>query len=330
MKISTAKNLLKIYLENKKPCLLVGQPGIGKTDIVKQACQEMGIDLVISHPVVSDPTDYKGLPFVVNGQAEFLPFADLVKLIDAKKPLVCFFDDLGQAANSVQAAIMQLLLAREINGKKISDHVVFCAATNRKQDQAGVSGLLEPVKSRFYAIIEIDLDLTDFINYGIENNFDSSLLAFAKFKPEYLDFIPSKEIKPSICPRVFEFINNALNFPNITIDQDLIESIAGREFALEFISFRQILSSLPNLQEILTGKQVKFDFEPSIIYTVIIALIKKLDHSNVENCFKWIENLHIEFQSLFVSLALNNKPDVLTVSKSYTSWLVKNQAVNNF
>lgn len=330
MKISIAKNLLKTYLANGKPCLLVGQPGIGKTDIVKQACNELKIDYIIMHPVVSDPTDFKGLPFAKNGQAEFLPFADLVKLLDAKSPLVCFFDDLGQAANSVQAAIMQLLLAREINGKKISDFVVFCAATNRKQDQAGVSGLLEPVKSRFYAIINIDFDLTDFINYGINNNFDSSLLAFAKFKPEYLDFIPSKEIRPSICPRVFEFINNTFQFPNIQIDQDLIESMAGREFALEYIAFRQILSSLPNLQDIIQGKNVKFDFEPSIIYTVIIALVKKLDNNSIENCFKWVNNLHIEFQSLFVSLALTNKPDVLTVSKSYTAWLIKNQANNNF
>ena len=66
-----------------------------------------------------------------------------------------FLDDLGQAPMSVQAAAMQLILARRINGFKISDKVIFMAATNRREDKAGVTGILEPVKSRFAWIVEL-------------------------------------------------------------------------------------------------------------------------------------------------------------------------------
>ena len=89
------------------------------------------------------------MPFVTDGQAEFLPFGDLRALIQADKDTVFFLDDLGQAPPTVQAAAMQLILARRINGHHVSDSVTFIAATNRKQDKAGVSGILEPVKSRF-------------------------------------------------------------------------------------------------------------------------------------------------------------------------------------
>ncbi len=64
-------------LEHRFNLLIVGAPGIGKTEIINQACDAAGMHMIVSHPVVSDPTDYKGLPFVVNGdRAEFLPFGD--------------------------------------------------------------------------------------------------------------------------------------------------------------------------------------------------------------------------------------------------------------
>jgi DNA replication protein DnaC len=83
--------------------LFIGPTGVGKTDIVTQACQEANARLIISHPVVSDPTDYKGLPFAdPDGKtARFLPFGDLAELSNAKEETVFFLDDLGQAPASV-------------------------------------------------------------------------------------------------------------------------------------------------------------------------------------------------------------------------------------
>ncbi len=56
------KQALLIAIKSHLPILIKGRPGVGKTDIVSQACQEAKARLIISHPVVSDPTDYKGLP----------------------------------------------------------------------------------------------------------------------------------------------------------------------------------------------------------------------------------------------------------------------------
>lgn len=143
MKPSQLAALLAKTIPGKRPVLIKGAPGIGKTDVVTQACQAAGADLVISHPVVSDPIDYKGLPALADGRAEFLPFGELRTLIEANSLTVFFLDDLGQAPPTVQAAAMQLILARRINGHLVSEQVCFVAATNRKQDKAGVTGDLE-------------------------------------------------------------------------------------------------------------------------------------------------------------------------------------------
>ena len=55
---------LHFSLEHRFNILIVGAPGIGKTEIINQACDEAGMQMIVSHPVVSDPTDYKGLPSV--------------------------------------------------------------------------------------------------------------------------------------------------------------------------------------------------------------------------------------------------------------------------
>jgi hypothetical protein len=56
---------------------------------------------------------------------------------------------------------MQLILARRVNSFTLPDCVSFVAASNRRQDKAGVTGILEPVKSRFATILEVSPDLDD-------------------------------------------------------------------------------------------------------------------------------------------------------------------------
>ena len=45
-----------------EPVLIKGAPGIGKSDMVEQVARITKHDLIVSHPVVSDPPDYKGVP----------------------------------------------------------------------------------------------------------------------------------------------------------------------------------------------------------------------------------------------------------------------------
>jgi hypothetical protein len=71
----------------------------------------MGWRLVTSQPIISDPVNFKGLPLFKDGHAEFLPFGDLLDLMETTEETLWFFDDLIQAPTAVQAALMQLFIA---------------------------------------------------------------------------------------------------------------------------------------------------------------------------------------------------------------------------
>ena len=128
MRPSAVSALLAQAIAHREPVMLVGAPGVGKSDLVGQAADAAGAALIVSHPVVSDPTDYKGLPYATNGRADFLPFAELRAAVEAVEDTVFFLDDLGQAPPAVQAAAVQLLLARRVNGHRVADCVTFLAA----------------------------------------------------------------------------------------------------------------------------------------------------------------------------------------------------------
>mgnify|MGYP001282630197 CR=1 FL=1 len=60
--------LIKKSIEINENLLIVGPPGIGKTDLAVQSCNEY--ETIILHPVVHDPVNYTGFPFFENGKAD--------------------------------------------------------------------------------------------------------------------------------------------------------------------------------------------------------------------------------------------------------------------
>ena len=272
-------SLLAETIKAKLPILVEGSPGIGKSDIITAAAASAGADLILSHPAVSDPTDLKGLPWIdKSGQADFKPFGDLRSAMQADKPTVWFFDDLGQASAAVQASAMQLFLAREVNGHRISDHVVFMAATNRRTDRAGVTGILEPVKSRFASIVGLDADLDSWCDWAIDHNINPMLIAFLRFKPDLLcKFQATNDMTNSPVPRTWSHVDKILDLSlSPTVQNLAIAGAVGEGAATEFGAFQKLYEQLPNIDQILIDpKSVSIPTNPAVLYSLASALATK-------------------------------------------------------
>lgn len=324
--------ILEIAIPKKEPIIVVGTPGIGKTDILVSVANKLNANLVISHPVTCDPTDYKGFPFATfnkeknRDEAHFLPFGDLQKLIDANKLTICFFDDFGQSPPSVQAAIMQLVLSRRINGFHVSDDVVFVAATNRKQDKAGVSGILEPVKSRF-TILNLIPDLDSWCEWAILNDLNPCLIQFIRYRPSLLnDFKPTPEIANCSNPRTIATVSRHLscNYGS-ELEYIMIAGAAGEGFATEFSAFQKIYGSLPDADEILKNpKKAKIPKELAQLYALAGAIAYRTTKDNFNKVCELIERLPVEFGVMLMKDVILRIPEIVS-TKEFGSWAIKNK-----
>lgn len=296
---SQLQELLSAAIPAREPVLVTGAPGVGKSDIVSQAATAAGADLILSHPAVSDPTDFKGLPWPDKdaNSANFLPFGDFHRALNASVPTVWFLDDLGQSSPAVQAAAMQLLLARRVNGHILPDTVTFVAATNRRTDRAGVSGILEPVKSRFVTIVELEPTIDDWCNWAIDHGVTSTLIAFIRFRPDLLSkFEATADLTNSPVPRTWAHLARieALKLSQ-SVEAQAMAGAVGEGPALEYLGFRSMVAQLVNLDAILLDPdKAPIPSEPSQLYATAVGLAGKANSTNFARIATYVTRMVTE------------------------------------
>lgn len=321
---------LRLLLVEGEPILITGKPGIGKTDTVYQACKAVGYDMLELHPTTSDPTDYKGMPFVIKGEAMFIPFGDLKQMMEATEPLAVFFDDLGHVQTSVQAALMHLMLARKVNGQPISEHVRFVAASNMRGQKSGVGGMIEPMKSRFITIIEMQTDVDEWVEWALDHEIVTEVIAFIKFRRELLDdFKPTADFTNSPVPRTVTHVSKLLKMglPQEAI-LETITGAAGEPFALEFVGFLKTYERLPNIKEALKyPKSFKIENDPAICYAFTMAIANLAEPDNMPQICELAKRMpEREYSNLMVMTARKNNPDVMN-TKAFIQWAKDNNDV---
>ncbi len=321
--------LAKLFELGERP-LLIGSPGSAKTSCVKAAAREADFDLLIMHPVTDDPVDWKGIPYVGghNKVAEFLPAGSLRRLVDVKKPTVAFLDDLGQAPPAVQAATMQPVLGGEINGHIIPDDVVWCAASNRREDKAGVSGLITPLLNRFSPLLNVEVDEDSWCEWALQNDMPHDLVSYIRFKPDLLGKFAAdsgRDMKATTTPRSLAALGRLVNAG--IEDPETLSGAAGEGVAAEYLAHRRIAQGLPRAEDIFaapTKAKVPPRDKPDVLYALMGALAFKVRKGTFTKLTTDLERTPIEFAVLCVKDALNRDKQ-LKSSNAFVKWALKNK-----
>ncbi len=320
----TPKQLHKFLttaIPKKRSVLIKGPPGIGKSDCVAAAAKEVGANLLLMHPAISDPTDFKGMPCLTpNGEAHFLPFGDLSALCKAQTLTVCFQDDIGQASPAVQAALMQLNLARAVNGLAISSHVVFIGATNEVGQMAGVSGMIEPLKSRWETIVCLQPDVPGWLEWAEMFGLPKDLREFIKGRPQLLsDFKPTKQITNSPSPRGWAAVGRWMN--DGVIDLEVFSGAVGEGPALELLSHLDNSGRVPDPENIIANPtSARVPKEPSVRYALCAALARLATTKNIVSIITFLDRLPEEVAMAGMKAIAEHHPKLKDTS-SYQAWM---------
>ena len=321
------KELLKIAFKNFFNVIVAGAMGTGKSDIVKQAAWEIEYDLMLSHPLVKDPTDYGGYPFPdeLNGRkiANFLMFGDMLKIVEAKRPLVVCFEDMLLATIAVQGAVMQMIWERELNGVKIPDCVAFVATTNRRQDKAGGQGLIEPFKSR-NAIFNLRPNIDDWVEWAYKDGQPATLIAFCRRNTKALfDYAPSMDIVNTPCPRTVSKLGHWINagIPD-SLKMQVYSSNCGEGFAMEYMQFERQVDKLEDPDYIISNPMNAKLYDKKdldLIYVTVTSLAMRANVKNFENIMKYGNRLDAEYTMLLVTDAVKRNKELIN-TKSFSKW----------
>lgn len=300
VKPSELVELLTYLIKAMLPVMIVGKPAMAKSALIAMVADMLGFKLLVSHPVVEDPTDSKGLAWIHPGgiEAQWLPFGDMVALMEADYPLIYFVDDLIQAPSAVQASKMRLFLDREICGKRISDKVYLIAASNCREHKAGGSGgIIEPLKSRFATIVELVADLDESCQWYMEHGMPAMLVAFLRFKPELLHaFEPSADMTNSPNLRGWENVGKMmkLGMPR-ELAYKAYAGAVGMSTAHALSAFEDCMTELPNLDSIIANpEKAKMPVKVEVHHAVSTGLAMKATPENFDPILRYAERMHAE------------------------------------
>lgn len=303
MRSSDAVTTLRSLIDSKIPTFLWGAPGIGKSSIIKQIAKDADIECIDLRLSLMDPTDLKGIPFYDKEahQALWAPPSFLPR----EGRGILFLDELNSAAPAVQASAYQLILDRKVGEYILPEGWAIVAAGNREGDRGVVYRLPSPLANRFVHI-EMEVNVSDWRDWGLKSQIDARILAYIGFKNSALfGFDPLKNERSFATPRSWEAVHKILQSPlpsNLLLEA--ISGAVGEESAVDFLGFSKIMEYLPDIDAILRGDEVDAPSELSTLYALSNVLVSRIlsDHSEeaLSNVLRYTLKLKNEFAVLIV------------------------------
>lgn len=289
---------------------LAGQPGIGKTFIVKQASDEAGHALytLIGASLLSE--DVGGQPVVTQVKAgndgvttpavTFSP-SMIVQEVHAlraktKRPVVLFLDEASRIAPDVQAPLLSFLQFRGIHGHYLPRDTIIIMAGNREDDDGGGIPLLAPMINRVH-ILNLVADPKEWVRWAsaaTEAQFPTPLhpliaATIMNFPGQTspFNFDPSNGAVPFGSPRSWEAVNEYVTYQEAhgaACDVRRVAAMVGPQNASVLAAQAKFMEKLLPAADILAdpmGVTVHTDATVACLqFLTLTKAIKTVEHVN--------------------------------------------------
>jgi MoxR-like ATPase len=205
--LSQAKELIRC-LAHEQSLLILSPPGVGKSDVVRQAAAEEKLECKSLLGTQIAPEDVSGVPRIIGERSVFCP--PRVLLPENPQRFCLFLDELPACSPDVQKAFYSLLLERRIGEYFLPEGTWVVAAGNRAEDRALVRTISSALVNRVL-ILNIRIDVGEWLDWAKQNGLREDVIDFIERNPEtLLRPVPDKAV-PFSTPRAWASLSRALD-----------------------------------------------------------------------------------------------------------------------
>jgi len=316
---------INTLIKTDTPLFIHGSPGIGKSYIVADVAEKNGLELVDVRLSQMDPVDLRGVPAIRGEQTVWMPPVFFPKDPDSEG--ILFLDELNSAPPSVQAAIYQLVLNRQMGEYMLPKGWRIICAGNRVSDRGVVFRLPTPLANRMVHL-HVQARFDDFKLFALKADLHHFVIGFLGFRPDLLSTEPIVEddSNPAFAtPRSYHMLSGILKTGmDIGKIAPVIYGTIGYAAGIEFVSYVKVYEELPDVAAIYEGHYPEIEPQPALLYALVSALVEyyKGTDAHKDHLFAYSEKLPTEFGVMLVKDVIV-KDESIATHAAFDAWLAK-------
>lgn len=339
-------NLIKA-IGHKRTVLAQGHMGTGKSSLLKMLAEMLPTHTPVYFDCTTKDLGDLMLPRIAEVDAEtpYVSYAPNEELgIHHNTPVIVMLDEYGKANPAVKQGLTAFMLERKLGNNALHpDSIVFCT-TNLGAEGVG-DLLVAHQRNRIIPVTVRKPSNVDWIEWGINNGIDHSLLGWCRDNPQlFADFTEIKDPDENpyifhpraqraafVTPRSLECASDILKTREFLDDQTVVAGLIGAigdRAAMDLMAFVKLADQLPSLQSIKDDpKNATVPTSAAAVCMVVYRTMAALERDWLDAWMDYMVRLPKEAQGMFangVRTPKYSKQSMVMTNTKFTNWAMQN------
>lgn len=329
---------------HKKTYLVRGEPGIGKSAMLKTLAQKYPDHT----PVYVDMTQMDigdiQIPYInQNTQTvDYFPNAMFQTNLSGNKPVIVMLDEFGKANRAVQNVCLPIMLERRVGKFHLHPESIVFATSNLTTDNVG-DNIQSHANNRLGHLVVRKPNADEWVHWGIENGVHETILVAVRENPHWMlsytdngqkdnEYIyqPKRPVNAFITPRSLEAASHSMhNRDKLGDEQALFADLAGTigpRAAADMRAQVDLLDQLPPLASIIADpKGALLPRNMPAMTLLTFSLLARTQKDNFTPILTYVDRMPTELQCLFVVqlIKVASKVQYCATNQKFTEWVGK-------